>query len=145
MSSALVVAGRSLSQGGRPICPPVTRPSVVHPIGLSGSIRRGCSGRTRIGYGDSCPIGTTVRAISSAGERFVHTEEVTGSIPVSPTVFSQVRGVLGVVAPLTRQHPPHHGEPGAYSPAPQNCAPGAEGLGGGWTFRDRHIGSRCSR
>jgi hypothetical protein len=28
-------------------------------------------------------------AISSAGERFVHTEEVTGSIPVSPT---QVRG-----------------------------------------------------
>jgi hypothetical protein len=26
------------------------------------------------------------RAISSAGERFVHTEEVTGSIPVSPTV-----------------------------------------------------------
>jgi hypothetical protein len=25
------------------------------------------------------------RAIGSAGERFVHTEEVTGSIPVSPT------------------------------------------------------------
>jgi hypothetical protein len=25
------------------------------------------------------------RAISSGGERFVHTEEVTGSIPVSPT------------------------------------------------------------
>ncbi len=25
-------------------------------------------------------------AISSAGERFVHTEEVTGSIPVSPTI-----------------------------------------------------------
>ena len=38
-------------------------------------------------------------AISSAGERFVHTEEVTGSIPVSPTRFrrsetgSQDRGV----------------------------------------------------
>ena len=29
------------------------------------------------------------RAISSGGERFVHTEEVTGSIPVSPT---QLRG-----------------------------------------------------
>jgi hypothetical protein len=28
------------------------------------------------------------RAISSAGERFVHTEEVTGSIPVSPTVVA---------------------------------------------------------
>jgi hypothetical protein len=27
----------------------------------------------------------TSRAISSAGERFVHTEEATGSIPVSPT------------------------------------------------------------
>jgi hypothetical protein len=35
------------------------------------------------------PIGysrTPLRAISSAGERFVHTEEVTGSIPVSPTI-----------------------------------------------------------
>ncbi len=35
------------------------------------------------------PVGTARsrqgRAISSAGERFVHTEEVTGSIPVSPT------------------------------------------------------------
>ena len=29
---------------------------------------------------------SALRAISSAGERFVHTEEVTGSIPVSPTV-----------------------------------------------------------
>jgi hypothetical protein len=29
--------------------------------------------------------GRASRAISSAGERFVHTEEVTGSIPVSPT------------------------------------------------------------
>src|SRR5207248_6248996 len=38
------------------------------------------------------------RAISSAGERFVHTEEVTGSIPVSPTSISAgqtpVTGVL---------------------------------------------------
>src|SRR5690606_10026524 len=32
-----------------------------------------------------------VRAISSAGERFVHTEEVTGSIPVSPTTLSPAR------------------------------------------------------
>jgi hypothetical protein len=29
---------------------------------------------------------TSARAVSSAGERFVHTEEVTGSIPVSPTI-----------------------------------------------------------
>ena len=29
--------------------------------------------------------GTAARAIGSAGERLVHTEEVTGSIPVSPT------------------------------------------------------------
>ena len=33
----------------------------------------------------SCTVVTSSRAISSAGERFVHTEEVTGSIPVSPT------------------------------------------------------------
>src|SRR5262245_35139694 len=32
--------------------------------------------------------GRASRAISSAGERFVHTEEVTGSIPVSPTHVS---------------------------------------------------------
>ena len=33
----------------------------------------------------------TVRAISSAGERFPDTEEVTGSIPVSPTTFPQIK------------------------------------------------------
>jgi hypothetical protein len=37
------------------------------------------------------------RAIGSAGERLVHTEEVTGSIPVSPT---QVRGRLRVATGL---------------------------------------------
>ena len=42
--------------------------------------------RTRVPIGYSRP---SLRAISSAGERFVHTEEVTGSIPVSPT---QLRG-----------------------------------------------------
>ena len=42
-----------------------------------------------IGYSFPCSSRTTSRAISSAGERFVHTEEVTGSIPVSPT---QVKG-----------------------------------------------------
>ena len=34
--------------------------------------------------------GLLTRAIGSAGERLVHTEEVTGSIPVSPTQFMQV-------------------------------------------------------
>src|SRR2546423_11845164 len=43
--------------------------------------------RVRIGYSRA-----SLRAISSAGERFVHTEEVTGSIPVSPTLPPQVRG-----------------------------------------------------
>ena len=32
------------------------------------------------------------RAIGSAGERLVHTEEVTGSIPVSPTALGQLKG-----------------------------------------------------
>ena len=46
-----------------------------------------------IGYGGLCSEGTSrSRAISSAGERFVHTEEVTGSIPVSPTMLLQVTG-----------------------------------------------------
>ena len=31
--------------------------------------------------------GPASRAIGSAGERLVHTEEVTGSIPVSPTRY----------------------------------------------------------
>ena len=30
---------------------------------------------------------TSHRAISSVGERFLHTEEVEGSIPPSPTIF----------------------------------------------------------
>ena len=47
-------------------------------------------------YGDACGCGQR-GAISSAGERFVHTEEVTGSIPVSPTLFSQVRGQITVM------------------------------------------------
>lgn len=38
---------------------------------------------------------TSRRAISSAGERFVHTEEVTGSIPVSPTTSVQLFDVDG--------------------------------------------------
>jgi hypothetical protein len=38
------------------------------------------------------------RAIGSAGERFVHTEEVTGSIPVSPTSKQAVAPFGGVAA-----------------------------------------------
>ena len=39
-----------------------------------------------------------LRAIGSAGERLVHTEEVTGSIPVSPTKVSPAhRLVVGAL------------------------------------------------
>ena len=34
-----------------------------------------------------CYNGLGLRAISSVGERFVHTEEVAGSIPASPSIF----------------------------------------------------------
>ena len=34
------------------------------------------------------------RAIGAAGARFLHTEEVTGSIPVSPTRKSQPEGLI---------------------------------------------------
>ena len=39
----------------------------------------------------------TERAISSGGERFVHTEEVTGSIPVSPTACFRWSGSLSMI------------------------------------------------
>src|SRR5690606_30991346 len=48
--------------------------------------------------------GRAGRAISSAGERFVHTEEVTGSIPVSPTTVKghfPVRKWPFVISPVT--------------------------------------------
>ena len=41
-----------------------------------------------VGSGSSGQRATRRRAIGSAGERLVHTEEVTGSIPVSPTQLS---------------------------------------------------------
>jgi hypothetical protein len=37
---------------------------------------------------DSTMLDCLAWAISSGGERFLHTEEATGSIPVSPTIFS---------------------------------------------------------
>jgi hypothetical protein len=49
--------------------------------------------RSAVWFSSSAPRGAgRRRAISSAGERFVHTEEVTGSIPVSPTATLQVAG-----------------------------------------------------
>src|ERR1019366_7485372 len=42
-------------------------------------------------YAGSIPASAS-RAVSSAGERFPDTEEVTGSIPVPPTMFAQVEG-----------------------------------------------------
>jgi hypothetical protein len=48
--------------------------------------RRGADAtRWRIGY-SLIPL----RAIGAAGARFLHTEEVTGSIPVSPTFLLDV-------------------------------------------------------
>src|SRR3954447_8213852 len=50
----------------------------------SGPARREAAPATRAGELDVVRS-FLQRAISSGGERFVHTEEVTGSIPVSPT------------------------------------------------------------
>jgi hypothetical protein len=55
-------------------------------------------------YGD--PLPRLARAISSAGERFVHTEEVTGSIPVSPTIISAAQRPRDFVVDL---HASDHG------------------------------------
>ena len=45
----------------------------------------------------------TARAIGSAGERLVHTEEVTGSIPVSPTDAISRRSAAPQPASAARQ------------------------------------------
>jgi hypothetical protein len=60
-------------------------------------------------YTGSNPVSTSealsfARAISSVGERYLDTVEVTGSIPVSPTTFAQVRSGIWPgfsFAPLT--------------------------------------------
>ena len=52
-------------------------------------------------------VRTRRRAIGSAGERLVHTEEVTGSIPVSPTRS-------GPYADLSKDHRGSHSCSGPY-------------------------------
>jgi hypothetical protein len=55
------------------------------------------------GYASLCCLragdGHASRAIGSAGERLVHTEEVTGSIPVSPTSRACLVGALRAPSP----------------------------------------------
>jgi hypothetical protein len=53
-----------------------------------------------------------LRAIGSAGERLVHTEEVTGSIPVSPTI-SCIPGGLQVANRVQKSGPSRAGPLGA--------------------------------
>jgi hypothetical protein len=60
-------------------------------------------GTTRLPGSESGAVGLRShreRAISSVGERFVHTEEVAGSIPVSPTRFSASRAPATVRCPF---------------------------------------------
>jgi hypothetical protein len=83
-SSNLVI--RSVEKAGR-----VNTAHAVAPVELSWWCGREARQRpakpsTRV------QIPSPPRTISSAGERFPDTEEVTGSIPVPPTVFSQVKG-----------------------------------------------------
>jgi hypothetical protein len=60
--------------------------------------------------------GLLTRAIGSAGERLVHTEEVTGSIPVSPT---QVSGLIARAKPTLQRSVQHEVQ--------QQPRPGADG------------------
>src|ERR1700745_2235132 len=55
-----------------------------------------CAGRAArredaLTYGSAGTVPARRRAIGSAGERLVHTEEVTGSVPVSPTDVRQAQ------------------------------------------------------
>src|SRR6516225_6699739 len=54
----------------------------------------GAPGRGCVGAGPRRTAADQQRAIGSAGERLVHTEEVTGSIPVSPTRSEAMRAPL---------------------------------------------------
>ena len=56
------------------------------------------SSRKRLTFSETNAIVavSAARALSSAGERFVHTEEVTGSIPVAPILSS-----LSILFPAT--------------------------------------------
>jgi hypothetical protein len=62
-----------------------------------------------------------VGAISSAGERFVHTEEVTGSIPVSPTPLTC--GNAEISARLHRRRPRFGVGPAPLDTAGREAAP----------------------
>src|SRR5688572_16150170 len=61
--------------------PSLAIPPAPHPFTFASPAGAG----VRYGFSRRHREGPAGRAISSAGERFVHTEEVTGSIPVSPT------------------------------------------------------------
>ena len=103
------------------------------------------TGRT-LGHDDRVPFWTApggpavhARAISSAGERFPDTEEVTGSIPVSPTTFSQVTA-LALIFSSPRGSPvaiPAPRPVGALTPASRRCRRAVR-----WSDK---IDRRCSR
>src|SRR6185437_11099405 len=62
----------------------------LHRVTKVPAARARCAGRAArredaLPYGSAGTVPAWRRAIGSAGERLVHTEEVTGSIPVSPT------------------------------------------------------------
>ena len=81
------------------------------------------------------------RAIGSAGERLVHTEEVTGSIPVSPTrseaycsleaIVGEPRGVRLSIMATANARRRGHGEDAIYFDAAKNRYIGAVSLGYG--------------
>ena len=99
-------------------------------------------------YTGSNPVSTSVpprsRAISSVGERFLDTEEVTGSIPVSPTkkvpghlagpgrmlliTGTSLTGHQGLIGDTAAAHP---GGGGGYQAAlrPKTIAPGTSSSG----------------
>ena len=67
------------------------------------------SAGTRLSRGPLAPLETARalrRAIGSAGERLVHTEEVTGSIPVSPTRSAPMSIFVEIIVGAIRSQVP---------------------------------------
>ena len=85
--------------------PPAAHAPPAAPRRDAGGYASLCSPASGRPYNDPASWGAPCRAIGSAGERLVHTEEVTGSIPVSPTspelALSQLSSSIRQASPLS--------------------------------------------
>jgi hypothetical protein len=121
------------------------RPAVLPgPQGLGQPLRECATLWERQGHRAGQGPGSRQRAIGSAGERLVHTEEVTGSIPVSPTQVKARFQSRSRAFVIFRQQQPS-GEPVAAVTATLVCQGGDTGLPGPPAFAGSSTAGRARR